>query len=516
MRKQGILEKRSRTVVPRWRPFLEATRVDASLTSLRGSAGMEPHEDQQKDAILYERDIKDFRREQTVWFAGDLLVSAISRNDTATASEVAEFVLKQPGTTNTLRSVAESFLANEVGGDDGSHDGNKRAVRSVRALIQTYPRNGIAWADLAYYLNLMGKSRAADRAMRTAVQLSPENRFVLRSASRFYIHCGEYDRAHDLLRRSEATPSDPWLLSAEIAAATAADRRSQMIRTARSMVKDGRYHPRHTSELASAIATAELDVESTPRKQVRSMFEAALQSPTENALAQAEWASRVDSSVAQRPDLRGRIDVHEARTWDSFVAGQFHEAVASAEKWFLDQPFSARPPLLMSWILSTVLDEYAQAVTVLKRAVGPNPDDPMILNNLAFAYAHVDELEAAQTYLARAREYAGDDEQRLFVDATSGLLAYRNGRPEEGRRRYLDVIHRARALQGDPRIEAMAWSHFAREEVRAQSKFASIAIKSAMDQAARADSPDVHMVMNHLRPTFESHLAVSGDLCEHT
>jgi hypothetical protein len=54
--------------------------------------------------------------------------------------------------------------------------------------------------------------------------LAPNHRFALRSAARFFLHVGKPDDAQTILRRSEATRRDPWLMAAEIAVSTVADR----------------------------------------------------------------------------------------------------------------------------------------------------------------------------------------------------------------------------------------------------------------------------------------------------
>lgn len=110
------------------------------------------------------------------------------------------------------------------------------------------------------------------------------------------------------------------------------------------------------------------------------MFDASLKEPTENSIAQAEWASRLHGEIVERPSLRGHADAYEARAWELFVAGKFEETLAYAQQWFDDQPFSVRPPMLMSWIMSAVLDAHQKAIEVLQKAVRPNPNDPEILN----------------------------------------------------------------------------------------------------------------------------------------
>src|SRR5205823_4591050 len=107
------------------------------------------------------------------------------------------------------------------------------------------------WVDIARHYSIMGFNEQARRAIQKGVALAPENRFTLRSAARFYIHIGDPEVAHDILKRSEKTKSDPWLLAAEIAAATVAGRTSRLVRRGRGFLDT--HPPFQATELASAI-----------------------------------------------------------------------------------------------------------------------------------------------------------------------------------------------------------------------------------------------------------------------
>jgi tetratricopeptide (TPR) repeat protein len=195
------------------------------------------------------------------------------------------------------------------------------------------------------------------------------------------------------------------------------------------------------------------------------MFELSLERPTENSLAQAGWASREHEGVSERPRLGHRNDVHEARAWESFVAGDFEKTLRHAESWFLDQPFSARPAQLISWIDSALLDDHKHAIELLSESLRANPSDAIILNNTAFACENIGRLAEARKRTDRAGRATKTGDETLFVKATCGLIAFRQHNAILGRKLYLEVIDAARSGPsiGD-RIEPMAWAYLAREE----------------------------------------------------
>jgi tetratricopeptide (TPR) repeat protein len=509
MNSKGILEKKSRSVVPRWRPFVSAVATDKQLSSARiglPSFGEGPTSKPTRD---YEESLEAFRGARTAWFAGDLLVDAIGLGDDAVAGEIARFLLENRAhASRPLLDIARRYLGEAEIELDTKAPHRQPEVAMLRRQISLYSRNSIAWADLAYYFTLSGKFSAAERAMRTAVGLAPNNRFVLRSAARFLIHRDEYDRAHDLLRRSEGTPHDPWLLAAEISTASAASRRSRFIQRGRAMVKDHTFGRGHVSELASAIGTAEIEAEA-PRRRIRSMFDVSLERPTENSVAQAEWASRTHGEVAESPSLQQLDGVHEAQAWSLFVAGEYTQTVEFAEQWFADQPFSSRPAELASWIYSSLLDRHVDAIRILKKAVVPNPKDPIILNNLAFAYANLSLIAEAKSYIDRAQDAAMSDHDRLFILATRGLIAFRSKQYKLGRSLYMEVIDTASKGDVDSRIEPFAWSYLAREECLASTEMAPLAIKNAIERSASSTQREVATVLGHLEPLFLSCLAAS-------
>ncbi len=65
---------------------------------------------------------------------------------------------------------------------------------------------------------------------------------------------------------------------------------------------------------------------------------------------------------------------------------------------------------------------------------------PMLVNNPAFCLARLGQPREAQQVLARLDCSQLIDDERPVIAATKGLIAFRSGNPEEGRRLYADAI----------------------------------------------------------------------------
>src|SRR5439155_22265534 len=112
---------------------------------------------------------------------------------------------------SSVPGIPTEFDTHPLGGDHRSR------IRVLRQRSIAEPRNAFVWVDLALLYTTLGLRDQAARAIRIALALAPEDRFVLRCASRFLVHIGDAERAHHILKRSEATPYDPWLMAAEFA-----------------------------------------------------------------------------------------------------------------------------------------------------------------------------------------------------------------------------------------------------------------------------------------------------------
>lgn len=323
--------------------------------------------------------------------------------------------------------------------------------------------------------------------------LTPTNRFVLRSASRLYIHEKDLELGHAVLRKSLATQSDPWLVAAEIAASSTLGRASNLVSTGRRMLKDGAHQALHVSELASALGTLEM-VAGNARAS-RKLFRQSLIEPTENAIAQARWAasqmnlSDLHSSYLQRSP--------EALAWVSYNEGKWDQSLGESVKWLQDQRFSSRPAILASYVAAVSLENYDQSAEWARLGLVANPDDPILLNNLAYALVNLGKVEEAHALLPRIRP-GGSAVVEVLHAATSGLIHYRMGDRARGRAEYLDAIRRAeRARLFNLRAKASIF--YALEELRAGSVDAVQAKEVAVALSRPFADADILHILSRLR-----------------
>lgn len=462
-----------RNAIPRWRTF-RATAELGELNSLkeRTSVVGAPEHFEQLDA---------WREHPTVWHAADLLAAAIARGDSTAATTAAGFLVERERDVNPLAL----GLAREVLGDQVSN-GNAITIKELRGHVRAQHRNPMAWMDIALLQAIGGNKHAALRAATVALQLAPDNRFILRSAVRAFLHFHEPDRAQRALRRSSAVRVDPWLLSAEIAVASAVGEASKLLKQGRTAVGNRMFSPRQISELASAIATMEL--KSGSSLAARRLFRTALIDPTENSAAQVHFMDRklVDgrpqASLAEIPRL------FELPAMHAVAQADWPTALEQGKAWFEDQPFSSRPAQLVA-VAAGILGTPALAVDYLQRALKASPHDVSLIGHLAYIYALLNKLDEAEELLSRLPDPAVTDNVNVKVPllATLGLVEFRRNRQDVGRTLYLAAIAQAEGASQFTTAN-LARINLAREELLARSKFAGPTLRAATEANKRYPS----------------------------
>ncbi len=493
-----ILLDKERQVIPRWRDF----RTTVSVGELRSTGDWHSSLDYPDWDFLGSK-VRDWSSNKTLPHATDVVSAAFVVGKPEVAREAAGFLLAHcgyvPPTAKSLAyrilnpiSNAERFsVSNRIQSFDRQQI--QAQIHFLRARLKEEPRNTIAYVDLARLYTLLDQIMSAKRAIEIALKLDSTNRFVLRSAARFFIHANIAERAYEILRRSERTKHDPWLMAAEVAVASGLDRGSRFAKSGQRMIWDTNYEPLEVTELASAIATLEL--KSGRQRDARKLFRKALISPTENTVAQVEWASRRISGLDEvRVSQFGNVPrIYEAQAWEYYSDGNWNGAINQAWNWLNDQPFSSRPVALGSYLASTVMGDYEEGIRILKRGRIANPEDPMILNNLAFAYASIGRINEAQKAFDLIDLSSVEGVHQVVVTATKGLLAFRSGNVIEGRFLYLNAIENASKYF--KRLKIMASIYYAREELLARTTEAEKAKRKAFEYSEEVKSKDVRAIV---------------------
>ena len=473
---------RHRHVIPRWRSPFKAYAANEGRGDVDGDFPLRP------DVVAREA---EWMASPGLGRALDLIAAASTMPDPSpTAREAASWLLSEGRPSRLARIAAEQVLApsdrapfRSAPPEDEQPELRAQIAR-LRATAHSDPRNAIAWAEQARHYASLGQPEAALRAMRRALALAPAHRYFLRAAARLYVHTGECDRAHALLRASPRTAGDPWLLAAEIAVAEVADRSSRNVSSARRLLGDGGWGAWHKTELASALATLEL--KEGRERRARRLFDQSLNSPNDNALAQAEWVS--DRLRGVKPRLaEARESVprsFEALSLAAVAEGKIPDALAESWRWLLDQPFSAQPATFGSYHAGQIRD-FERSLAFARRGVLANPVNSTLRNNAAFALAQLGRLPEAEDELAHVREAELDEHERSVIRATRGLIAFRSGDPERGRALYAEAI----AGFGDPADRALATLMFVAEMLRLRLPGSSEAAARARSEAERRLAP---------------------------
>ena len=389
----------------------------------------------------FDEKLRDWRDEQSISFASQLVGAGIVHGRLEDVRDPAEFLRDRPNESPPLaRDLAEWVLR---GRSSISTDPNQRhRVAGFRRLLTADPRDPIAWIDLAREYTVLGKTRHATRAVRAALQLAPNNRFVLRSATRFYLHQGEPERALHLLSQADRAVADPWLVGPAISVASILQRSTRFPKIGRALLAADNHSDWHVNELAASLAT--LEFENANARAARRLFRRALRKPTENTVAQVRWASDQSVGLDVDPALLELPRTFEAAAWTHHNSAAWEDCLDQAEQWFDDQEFSSRPAILGSYVAAVAMDDHVRSVTLLRKALIANPKNFGLLNNLAYALANLGKFDEAEATLAAINDSGADALPRVLKLATSGLVGFRRGDPKRGIALYSEALAVAR------------------------------------------------------------------------
>lgn len=477
-----LRDSSQRRIVPRWRPSATAPSAP-EFASIKTQPKPSISSADQGSAA------RAFAHDQCVGSASEALAEAILQGDAEGKATAASYIVQHASDAPPLLlSLAHQSL-------DPHHvlAPASRDVKVTRALLRLYPRNAALWSDLARYHANNGDKRQAGRYMKAALQLAPNHRWVLRTASRLLLHLDETEAAHRLLAEHPRTRTDPWLIAAELACAHVAGRKPKFWKTANEIMRFDRYPPMHISELATAIAMMEL--ESGNRKQARKLVSRGLITPTENTLAQVLWAKEakhLGDGIAQLDSLvRRRVDAFEAEFKLLLREGNIPQALAACRRWMEDEPFAARPKQEITYV-AALLDDHELACKMAAQVLRIDGKLSVGLElNATFAKLSGDKygegnLAELRRVEARLEELAKMNAQvAVHATANLALLNYRHGSRELGKALYRAAIDLARKTDGlDSAAHAAIFA--AREALIAGDPAADVELASAIELATRA------------------------------
>jgi tetratricopeptide (TPR) repeat protein len=432
-----------RRLIPKWRP------VATTLNEPEAGFHKKPSSNViLGDAAELRRAIAQWRVERTPGFLGDVLAFSVHSELIPQILDVGAEARK----LNAVLTTVQSSLINELGRIDG--DGSlittsasdmliaahpfQQAIRRLRTLLRSRPDSALALLDMAQLQSAMGKSKAAERSIQTALSLAPNNRTVIRTAARYWVHAGDAGRAHQMLRRHQRTQSDPWLMASEIAIADLIGTPSiYLSKGRRFLVENSSFSSAHLTELLGTIATEEL--KSGSLKKARDAQRKALLEPNDNMISQAFENRQLFNIALEGVQIeRALANSHEAQVLKAWLEQKPDLAEIHAKAWHNEEPFSSRPIQLLS-TLYLFQGEYEQSEKWLNAGLVADPQDRGLQVNLAFLKARAGQREQVSMILRRVRtQYP--EESEGYARAIEGLLEYSQANFDVGDRMYADAV----------------------------------------------------------------------------
>ncbi len=438
--------------MPRWRSFVHTLALgELDIISQEGPR-------RQVDEPNFRVRKQEWETTRTLPTAIDLFSCALALGRVDEVRGAAEQILSSDRPELDLaRDFASRILDDSSASADSNYimeqpteSGLRNQIHEARFLLREYPHNVVLWVDMSRYYDTLGFWDQAERCIDIALRLAPANRFVLRSGSRLFVHHNKFSRAHALLSSCSGIRNDPWLLAAEIALASVRNKTSKLVKHARRMTGSAKYHPFHLSELSSALAT--LEVEAGNIRRCRSLVGQSLETPSENAIAQAAWIQRQFGAMSLDEQYASKLaDSFEANAWNFYRRSEWNLALENSQKWLADQPFSSRPAILGSYLASVAMGSYGRAASIARAGRMANPNDFTLLNNLVFSLCKDEKCSEADEYADLVDENSLSPDDMTVWLATRGLLAFRAGNIQNGKSQYETAIRRAALAKDDLR-----------------------------------------------------------------
>jgi tetratricopeptide (TPR) repeat protein len=479
-------------LIPKWSSYLDSSQKDNSFPRL------EAFEINTKTKKAFAEDRRDFEDDPSVTKACDLLHSSLVLNEPEIAREAASFIIEQPRVPKTTTELAKMVL--------GKKDYNakrrlpKDDIASVRSTLRRQTRNSLLWTELARLHTKKGRTDKAERCILTAIELASPNRFVVRSAVRFFIHVDQPDKAFALATKAAKASNDPWLISTQINSSILAEKTPPKMRSfdPDSIPPSLRFH---YSELIASLGVAELRFGSD--KRAKKLFKNAWIDPSESVIANAEWVIRNRFPHLEKDAHIDFTKSAEASSWHSYFALNLSQALDYAREWGLEEPYSTHPFSCGSSIACSA-SNYELGIHFAKEGLLANPGDSMLINNLAYSLLKNGTIRDAERVLSKFPKNLADLE-RVYLLATTGLYYFKTGRAEIGRKFYIDAYELSQA-KGQHQVAAKALLCLAEAEKEIYSDKAKEAIARALAESINIDEPSIILLRQALQQSL------SGDL----
>ena len=217
----GVTEKRR--IIPRWRSFSK-TAMTGELSTLK-----DPRKSKSlRNDVSLKLYVDLWNKNKCMETAQDIIYYAVTTGCFDLAVNQANFILEnKKNISDELLFISKNIVSEDQRVIDVVPDSDlklhslKEAVfseiRKYKMRLRGWPRNSILWIELARLYTILNETDKAHNAVRIALQLDGQNRYVVRSAIRFFLHLSELDDAKGLFDKQESIYSDPWVLAPYVA-----------------------------------------------------------------------------------------------------------------------------------------------------------------------------------------------------------------------------------------------------------------------------------------------------------
>ncbi len=501
----SIIESEKRDVFPIWRKYEDALKI-GELDPFLSKKSSDFFTKTKTEFDFYT--IENWKGKNTIVKAADILNYAVMHNnvDANISIEAAKFIIQNEiSAGKNLIDLAKHILKENGDGFNELiitpnttyhiNDLIYSEISKLKRMVGREPKFGVGWIELARSYVVLNQIEKAKRCILTALFVAPSDRFVLRSAARFFIHLNEYDRAHYILIKSPFASSDPWILSSILSLNRKTNKKSNHFSKGKKILTDNKYSDFSTTELASAMGTIELYNGSV--KQAKRLFKKSLAKPSDNSLAQVSWYSNLgDLEGGNYPNLDY---AYEADTVRSYRNGEIEYSYEQNLKWIMEEPFSIRPILTASYNTSTFLENYKETINIVKLGLKTNPSNSRLKNNLIYGLIMDGQLNEASEIF---KTISAENDNKFTLNATKGLLEFRSGRIEKGRELYNETIDSFKK-KNLAYLEALAYVNYAREEVIAKTDIVPMVMSKLKSICEKRPERDIQFLYNKNVELFE-------------
>ncbi|RRJ96041.1 tetratricopeptide repeat protein [Opitutaceae bacterium TAV4] len=486
--------EKERFVLPQWLPF----RVAILQRDLLATNIHDTPIDTRASEDAFEAALVSFRELPGPFLASNLLGISLRLGKTEASKELATYVLGQPIAGPVARRIAQETLGEATKPVLTETTTLHTKIREAKTWVRRFPTDAIAWVEYARLYTIIGQKKRAEKTMERALILGPTDRYIIRAAVRFFIHRGNWERAHHIAGAAARETNDPWIIALWISTGSQLDKIPPKFKNyfATALASNNHFH---FSELLEACATQEIIAGS--EKKAKRAFQQAWLDPSKNVIAHSQWVIR-----EKMPQLAATASIDfsqssEAMAWVSLMRLQLSEAVQSSREWALEEPFSSKPFMHGSFV-DTLREDYEEAESLAREGLRANPGHHGLTNNLAFSLVGQNRIDEAVALLEPLRKDF-EETKDVALLATWGLVRMKQRLHAEGRQFYARAIEEAKN-QNDSRLALRAALNLFMAEIDTGGTINLDLLMSAAEAVAKTSDARVIATAERLNKRFRT------------